>query len=244
MPEEEKPFEQFFAEKIKEKGISLKRLAEMTGIAPAHIENLLRGDYEEMPSAPYFRGYLLRLGKALDFNGEEWWVKFKKAKDVKRSGEGDDLPDNRFIKQNPPGYVWAILAGAVIILYLAFQAPRIFGKPIVNVSFPSQNPFVTESSTLTLEGTAQGADSFTLNGDPITIAQDGTWQKTVLLQTGPNTYQITAKKFLGGQTDKVEQIFYEPSGAPQNLTSSPSSTSTSSPVRFSTSTPATGTYYD
>ena len=52
MPPNDLPFEQFFAEKIKERGLSLKKLSEMTGIAPSHIENLLRGDYENMPSAP------------------------------------------------------------------------------------------------------------------------------------------------------------------------------------------------
>src|SRR6202012_5234309 len=71
------PFEQFFADKIKERGISLKKLSEATGIAPSHIESLLRGDFESMPSAPYFHGYLLHLGAALDFDGEEWWVKLK-----------------------------------------------------------------------------------------------------------------------------------------------------------------------
>ena len=69
MNPEEVSFEQFFAERIKAKGFSLKKLADVTGIAPVHIENLLRGDFGHIPSAPYFRGYLIRLGKVLDFDG-------------------------------------------------------------------------------------------------------------------------------------------------------------------------------
>ena len=164
MPPNDLPFEQFFAEKIKERGVSLKKLAEMTGIAPSHIENLLRGDYENMPSAPYFHGYLLHLGTVLDFDGEEWWAKLKKEGVIKNSGELDTMPRNRFIKQSPPKYLWAIGAGILVLIYLAFQAPRIFGRPTLTVISPDANPYVTASSTMTLAGTVSDADSLYLVG--------------------------------------------------------------------------------
>jgi cytoskeletal protein RodZ len=234
------PFEQFFAEKIKERGVSLKKLAEMTGIAPAHIESLLRGDYENMPSAPYFHGYLMHLGAILDFDGEEWWIKLKKEGVIKNSGELDTMPRNRFIKQSPPKYLWWIGAGIIVLIYLAFQAPRIFGKPALVVSVPNVNPYVTTSSTITLSGTVAGADSLSLVGadgeqEPIIVAADGSWQKSVLLGVGPNPFQISAKKFLGGETSVTEQIFYQPTGS-TTTTSVPSSTPAASTT--STTTPA------
>jgi len=217
MPPNDIPFEQFFAEKIKERGVSLKKLAEMTGIAPTHIESLLRGDYDSMPSAPYFHGYMIHLGAILDFDGEEWWAKLRKDGVIKNSGELDTLPRNRFIKQSPPKYLWAIAAGILVLIYLAFQAPRIFGKPTLVVTFPDANPYVTASSTITLGGTVNGADSLYLVGangetEQIIIAADGSWQKQVLLGIGPNPFQISAKKFLGGETSVTEQIFYQSAG--------------------------------
>lgn len=212
------PFEQFFAEKIKERGVSLKKLSEMTGIAPAHIENFLRGDFGNMPSAPYLHGYLIHLGAALDFDGEEWWVKLKKEGIVKNSGELDTLPRNRFIKESPPKYLWAIGAGILVLIYLTLQAPRIFGKPTLTVLFPNANPYVTASSTITLTGTVSGANSLYLVGanggtqDQIIVAPDGSWQKEVFLGAGPNPFEISAKKFLGGETTVTEQIFYQPTG--------------------------------
>ena len=242
MPPNDLPFEQFFAEKIKERGVSLKKLAEMTGIAPAHIENLLRGDYESMPSAPYFHGYMMHLGAILDFDGEEWWVKLKKEGVIKNSGELDTMPRNRFIKQSPPKYLWWIGAGVLVLIYLALQAPRIFGKPTLTVLFPDANPYVTASSTITLAGTVSGADSLYLVGangetEQIIVAADGSWQKGVLLGVGPNPFEISAKKFLGGQTTVTEQIFYQPAaGAPATATTS-SSVPTIIPATVPTSTP-------
>jgi transcriptional regulator with XRE-family HTH domain len=232
------PFEQFFAEKMKEKGLSLKKIAEMTGIAPAHIESLLRGDYDSMPSAPYFHGYMIHLGTILEFDGEEWWTILKKQGVIKNSGELDTLPRNRFIKQSPPKYLWAIGAGILVLIYLAFQAPRIFGHPTLVVQFPDANPYVTTSSTVTLSGTVSGADSLYLVGangetEQIIIAADGSWQKGVLLGTGPNPFEISAKKFLGGVTTVTEQIFYQPPGG-----TTPSSTASSTTGAASDTTPA------
>lgn len=240
-------FEQFFADKIKERGISLKKLSELTGIAPSHIENLLRGDFENMPSAPYFHGYLLHLGAALDFDGEEWWIKFKNDGVIKNSGELDTLPRNRFIKQSPPKYLWWIAAGVIVLIYLAFQAPRIFGKPTLTVLSPDANPYMTGSSTFTLAGTVTGANSLYLVGangetEQIIIAADGSWQKGVLLGVGPNPFEISAKKFLGGETTVTEQIFYQPVGgtAPTSTASSSTPSATTTPLNSGDTTP-TGT---
>ncbi len=233
------PFEQFFAEKIKERGITLKKLSEATGIAPSHIESLLRGDFESMPSSPYFHGYMLRLGSALDFDGEEWWAKFKKDGVIKNSGELDTLPKNRFLKKSPPKYLWFIGVGVVILIYLAFQAPRIFGKPTLTILSPGTNPYVTGSSTLTLAGTVSNADSLYLVGangetEQIIIAPDGSWQKGVLLGVGQNPFEIEAKKFLGGETNVTEQVIYEAPGTTASSTLGATSATSSS---SSTTTP-------
>ncbi len=231
MPPNDLPFEQFFAEKIKERGVSLKKLAEMTGIAPSHIENLLRGDYENLPSAPYLHGYLIHLGAVLDFDGEEWWLRLKKEGVVKNSGELDTMPRNRFLKQSPPNYLWWIGAGIIVLIYLAFQAPRIFGTPTLVVLSPNANPYVTTSSTMILSGTVSGADSLSLVGanggqEQIIIAPDGSWQKNVLLGIGPNPFEISAKKFLGGETSVTEQIFYQPSESATPTSTASSTTGT------------------
>jgi cytoskeletal protein RodZ len=230
-------FEQFFAEKIKERNMTLKKLSDLTGIAPSHIESLLRGDFDSMPSAPYFHGYLLRLGVVLEFDGEEWWLKLKREGVVKNSGEFDTLPQNRFLKKAPPKYLWFIGAGILILIYIAFQAPRILGKPSLSISFPDANPYSTSSSTLTLTGSVSNADSITLNGDPVTIAKDGTWQKGVLLQNGPNTFQISAQKFLGGSTEITEQILYQaPNFIATSTANEASSTASSTSSSSATST--------
>jgi transcriptional regulator with XRE-family HTH domain len=239
-------FEQFFAEKIKERNISLKKLADATGIGPNHIESLLRGDFDAMPSAPYFHGYMLRLGTVLEFDGEEWWIKLKKDGVIKNSGELDTLPKNRFLKKSPPKYLWAIAAAVIVLIYFAFQAPRIFGKPTLTVNFPNTNPYVTTSSTITLSGTVSNADSLYLVGadgetEQIIVSANGSWQKGVLLGVGPNPFEISAKKFLGGETDVTEQVIYQSSILSVSSSTSSSSANSSTTGGSVTSSTASGT---
>lgn len=249
MDREEILFQEFLAARLREKSLSLKRVSEASGIAPAHLENLLRGNFKDMPSAPYFRGYLLRLGKVLDFDGEEWWTRIKRSGAPKNSGPSDSLPQNRFTKVGAPKGLWiASILAVIVILYLVIELPRILGKPTLTVTIPQGNPYTTSSSTFTLAGIVREADALYLsNGsasssEAIMIAPDGSWAKSVLLQTGPNVFQLTARKFLGRETTITENIIYEPI-APN--TSSTASSSTAYPnVHFTPNQPATGSFYN
>jgi len=225
MNQDDITFEMFLAARMKEKNISIKKLSELTGVAPSHIENMLRGNLEGLPSAPYFRGYLMRIGDVLDFDGEEWWERTKKEGVVKKSGAEDSLPKNRFVKKSSPKWLWpSMILAVILVIYFATELPHVLGKPALTIDYPAQNPFTTTSSTITFEGVVGNADSLYLNGASIPFNADGSWQENVLLQDGVNSFEVVAKKFLGRETAVTEQVFYQPplvpSAPPTNASSS------------------------
>src|SRR5665213_3372971 len=163
MPPEEVNFQTFFAAKLKDRGVSIKKLAEVTGISPTHLAALALGKFDHLPSAPYLHGYILRIAKVLDFDGEAMWEKMKKEGIVKNSGPIDSYPSNRFIKQSHTKFIWIGAVAVLVIIYLAFQLPIVFAKPALTLTSPSANPFTTGSSTLMIQGTTRATDSLTLN---------------------------------------------------------------------------------
>jgi cytoskeletal protein RodZ len=244
MEPEETTFEIFLRDRIKEKGISLKKLSDLSGIASNHIENLLRGDFEHVPPTPYFRGYLMRLGEVLDFDGEAWWLKIKKGGDIGRSGPADALPNNRFAKESPAKIVAISTVVLALLFIFAFSLPHIIGKPIITITSPTStdgNPSVTTSNSIVIQGTVKNADSLYINGDEVTISSDGSWQKNVLMpQNGINPFEISAKKFLGGTTNIMEQVIYNALSTSSNSMSqitSPTSTSSSTTTAPTTTAP-------
>jgi transcriptional regulator with XRE-family HTH domain len=226
MDTEETTLEIFLRDKMKEKGVSLKKLSDTTGISVNHIENMLRGDFGRIPPTPYFRGYLIRIGEVLNFDGEQWWEKIKKEEEVKKSGSSDSLPENRFALESPARVITAAVVIIALIVLLSFTLPHVFGKPVIVITTPQGNPYQTISNSIVVQGSVKSADSLYVDGDEATIASDGSWQKNVLLQSGMNTLDISAKKFLGGTTDVVEQIIYN---APM-ATGTPSSPSSTAPT--------------
>ena len=205
----ESDFFSFFNGRIKERGLNLKKLSELSGISLKHLEALSYGDFAALPPAPYFRGYLVKLGSILDFDPELWWSKIKENESVKY-GLADRPPANRFIKPQFTKFIWAGAAGAALLIYFFIQLPRIFGTPGLRVIEPSKNPAVSTSSVVTLIGTVSGANELTLNGEAISVHQDGTWEKNALLEPGLNSLELRARKFLGGETKILEQIIYQP----------------------------------
>ncbi len=195
---------------MREKGMSLKKLGDVSGIAPAHLEALLRGHPEELPPAPYLRGYLKRLGDILDFESEEWWVAFKQEAELARAGGTDHLPRNRFARQSAMRYLW--LGGLVLLLllYFGFRFTQVFGKPMLEVEFPPAEVTRTTEQAIVLRGEVKNGDELKINGEAVILMKDGSWQKEILLQSGLNSLEIKATKFLGGETSVLRQIIYEP----------------------------------
>ena len=165
MNPEETTLEIFLRDRMKERGVSLKKLSDMTGISMGYIENMLRGDFEHVPATPYFRGYLIRIGETLGFDGETWWEKIKKEEGVKKSGPADSLPKNRFVRESPVKMIAISVAVIAVVCYLGFELPHILGKPVLVVTSPAGNPYTADSSSVIIEGSTKNADSIYVNGD-------------------------------------------------------------------------------
>ena len=113
----------------------------------------------------------------------------------------------------------------MLIVVFGFTLSHIFGKPVIVVTSPQNNSF-TISNSILIQGTVKNADSLYVNTEEVVVASDGSWQKNVSLSpTNPNTFKISAKKFLGGATDMEWNINYNPPPAASGTASfSPTST--------------------
>ncbi len=203
-------FGNFFNERMRERGFNLKRLSELSGISVKHLEALRGGYFENLPSAPYFRGYLFKLGTILDFDADSWWQHMKTAAAAQQLKAADDLPKNRFSK-NPIGkYLVPAALALFLIFYIGFRFSKLLGQPVIAITYPPENLMTVTTNTISLTGRTTDSSELAVNGEPVTIQPNGDWQKTIVLQPGLNAFEITAKKFLGRETKIVRQIIYQP----------------------------------
>lgn len=203
-------FEEYLTQIIKDRGLAPRKLSEISGISVKHIEGLTCGNFAALPSAPYVRGYILRLGEILNFDPEPWWIKLKTSGFLKDSGSHDRQPENRFLRRNFPKIAWVAGVSLLLLVYLFLQFGRISGAPEISIIFPAENQTRTDQNTITLAGRLINGTGLFVNGESVQVGADGSWTKAMLLSPGMNTAMITAKKFLGRETKVVEEILYEP----------------------------------
>ena len=206
-------FANFLNERMRERNLTFKRLSELTGVSVRHLEALSSGNPDRLPSAPYLKGYLSRLGEVLGFDPDEAWKEMKKMAEAKSSGKSDEPSRNRFSREPIGKYV---IAGIVVFLFLLYAGLRFYkisGTPSVTISSPQENMIVIGENSFSLAGNVSNSSELKINGEQVQVQSDGSWQKTVSLQPGINTVEITAKKFLGREAKIIKQIVYQPAPA-------------------------------
>jgi cytoskeletal protein RodZ len=233
-------FKTFLNDKLRARGMSLKKLADLTGVPQTQLEHMCRGRYELLPAAPYLRGYLRTLGKILDFDHEVWMDWLAHIRVLKTSGGADELPRNRFAPRKAAQYWWVIALAVAAVLYVGFRYTKIIGRPSLAVLTPSENMVKIDYSPLVVAGTAPGSDEVRVNAELATLGTEGAWEKEIALTPGLNTIEVTAKKILGGETKVTRQVIYEPRPDAERLTPLPAVTSTPTPLPV-TSTPTSST---
>lgn len=199
--------------------MTLKRLAEQSGIPLVQIERLVVGEYEKLPAAPYARGYLRTLGKLLDFDGERVFHDLETRGVFERAGVRDTLPANRFEPRRTRIFSWFAIGALILGSYIAIRYTAIFGKPMISLSSPDAPIITTQEPRYTVRGKITGGDEVSVNGAEITLDESGGFSADLDLEQGLNSLEIKAKKFLGRETTILRQIVYEPP-APEPVSTS------------------------
>lgn len=211
-------------EAMKIKGFSLEKLAQITGVSDRFIEYLLGEKLDQLPSAPYIHGYILKIGEALGLDGENLWREFfKNSRIVRTSGARDALPGNEMHRKKINKKVAVVIMLAVFVLsYVAFRIQAYFGEPYFVLENLTDNMVVAEQS-FTIRGKINIRDQIMLNGEQVYPNEKGVFEKKIQLQPGFNALSFKIKKFLGKEYTIDKQIFYktQPKANTQTINTGP-----------------------
>lgn len=213
-------FSSFLDEKMRERGLTLKKISELTSIPLAHLENLHRGDLDELPSGPYLRGYLGRLGRILDFEPEIWWKHFEKDQGLTGSGGADKLPQNRFALRPLSKYAWFVPLAMILVIYLGFRFSAVAGRPMLELREPDAGISTSTGDSQNVSGSTDPGNRVFVNSEEVPVSPEGGFEKRVNLEPGLNSIRIEVRKFLGGAREELRQVIYKPAEEAPSATSS------------------------
>ena len=192
---------------MESKGMDAGKLSDLTDVPQRFIVSLVGGDFKNLPSEPYIRGYLFKVAGVLDADPNFLWRSFRQSSEIHSSGSADLLPANRFSLQRISSKkVWIVLAALVLLGFLGLRVNSILGMPTLDVTLPE----TTTSQIINVTGKVNPGDTLTLNNEVVYPDERGQFEKEVQLETGLNTLEFRAKRFLGRETKIVKQVFYQP----------------------------------
>jgi hypothetical protein len=231
---EDKDLHEFLRERMQERNLSLERLADLSGVPIAHLEMLISGRTEDLPAAPYVRGYINSLGRVLHFDADVWWVQIKRARVLPVSGGHDILPSNRFARNMPSrGKIAGILAGVVLLVFIVVRFSSIVGRPKLSMIYPVEEVMVVHDATVTLRGTVENGDKLTVNNEVVPVREGELWEKEIALKPGPNVISVSAGKLLGLSATREFRIILESPNTTSTITSTTAVAATTSSVTAS-----------
>ncbi|MBP6855694.1 MAG: helix-turn-helix domain-containing protein [Candidatus Pacebacteria bacterium] len=206
-----KDFAATIKEAMRAHGFSEDRLGEETGIAPRHLRALFDHDTDNLPAAPYVRGYIQNIAEVLDLNGDQLWSEYTVTQNIKRSGVDDTLPINRFAQRAiHKKWIFIAIIGLIVIAYAIPKVANFFGRPSLEITTPAVDKITVDNQLLTISGRiANRQDKVTINDEEIVVRDDGAFEKEVPLSEGINTFEIKASRFLGSQMIVERTVIYQ-----------------------------------
>ncbi|SRR5258708_6998382 len=180
---------------------SLEEIAQVLKIKPTFLAAIERGEYHKLPSPAYAQGFVRNYATYLGLSKAETTMLFKREFDEKRAMKV--LPDGMVQTKEFPlqrlriqqSLIIFVLFLLLIFGYLFFQYRAAFLPPSLTVSAPPAGS--KTSQNVMVKGTADSNATVTINGEPVTLSNNGTFQKEITLFPGSSTISIKATNRFG-----------------------------------------------
>lgn len=204
-------FRDYLREYIDIKGVSTKKLSNVTNIPERYLEALLEGDSESLPPSPYILGYITKLSEELEFDKEEMWRLYKRDNNINGSGSLDRLPSNRYATKAVNKKILIVGAiGLLVFVYILWNFNKAMGTPPLEITYPTAENLIVRQPVISIEGKTGANAKLTINNNEVLVDEDGRFQKEITLSPGLNVFTINAKKLLGKLATTEKKIVYEP----------------------------------
>jgi cytoskeletal protein RodZ len=194
-----------------QKELSLDDVTKATKIRTSFLSAIERGEYQKLPSSSYAQGFVANYAQFLGFSKREALALFRREFD--NTNAYKVLPDRfsdpaertlpRFKIQQ--AWLGIILAFLVLLGYLGYAYKGAFINPQLRITSPTTNVAPGE---ITVIGTSEPYATVTINSAPVSVENDGTFTKKIIVFPGDVPITIKAKNRFGRETTvtKILQV--------------------------------------
>ena len=184
--------------------LSLEEVAHELKIKASFLSAIEKGEYHKLPSPAYAHGFVRNYASYLGLSRAEISALFKREFDEKRVYRV--LPDSMVKTKEFPlqrlrfqqSFIVFFVIILIVVVYLFIQYRAAFLPPSLQVAQPPQDA-ITHQQVI-VSGKADANATVVVNDLPVTLSQDGSFQKQITLFPGRTTILIKATNRFGKQS--------------------------------------------
>ncbi len=196
-----------------EKKLTIAQVEATTKIRGKFVDALEKNDFNKLPPGTFTKGFIKNYAAFLGLPQNEMLAFYRRQVNEEKTlvlphGKTEALMNNFALTPQK------FMAGAVVALLLAFFAYLIFsyfqfaGSPVLIVSAPGNN-IVTTSEMVDVDGKTDPDATITINNQPVTVNENGSFTAKIDLQPGLNSLNIVASNKYKRTTTVVRNLRLE-----------------------------------
>lgn len=192
------------------KKLTLEQAERATKIRAKFLDALEKNEFGSLPPGTFTKGFIKNYAAFLGLPVEETLAFYRRQVNEEKAVL-PKKPDFDHHLKLTPSLVTAIAVGFLLFLffgYLFFSYWQFAGSPILIVNSPANNT-VVNTETVAVSGKTDPQAQLTINGQAVSVDENGNFDTKVTLQPGINTITITALNRFKRQSTIVRNLRLE-----------------------------------
>lgn len=205
--------------------ITLEELSAKTGIQTKYLRRIEEGNWSDLPTAVYTRGFLKQYARIVGLNTDEVIARYNEEREkvFGKNLVSDKVSDSRFGKflasffrfggDISPKMIRTTLILIVLLLilgYISWQFSIVFVRPQLNIENPQEDEVVLDEDNIVFKGKIDSEANLFLNDRLMEVDSNGFFEKQVELLPGLNVLEFKAVSRFGKETVVVRRVIYTP----------------------------------
>ena len=190
-------------------------LSARTGIPAKHLKKIEKGEWCDLPSGVYVKGFLKKYAQTVGLDEAEVAARYESewnqicALPASLAGNQNlnrfDLLKNISLRK-----IFTAAAAVFVIGYVSWQFRVILERPDLNLENPPTEDVVSAEAVLELAGRVSPGAALTVNNDPVYPEESGGFKKNVELLPGLNVLEIKAVSRFGKESKIIRRVTFNP----------------------------------
>ena len=193
------------------RGLSLDDVAKATKIRSSFLQAIEKGEYTKLPSSAYVQGFVRNYTEYLGLSKREILALFRREFDEEKVFRV--LPEGLIKHADVSRTIFRIHHTALLVFFLLlflfgfvlFQYRYAIIDPPLTIDSPKEG-LVTKSKDIQVTGHTDPSAVVTINGEVVSVADDGSFLKQLSLFPGDTIVEIHAKHRLGKESVKQRRV--------------------------------------